>query len=380
VVLEPLAVRQLHPVGAWVEGRHRHGGADLDDVHLHAPAWYDEQQVEVRTSMTVTAFDPGAHWVELADGERLEYHRLLLATGAAARRLDLPGSALEGVHYLRDLADTERLRAAAATATSVAVVGAGWLGSEVAASLRHLGLPVTLIDVASVPLERVLGPEVGAVYRDLHAEHGVTLALGTGISSLHGTRRVEEVRTTDGRRVPADLVVVAVGAVPRTELAVRAGLAVVDGVVVDEHLRTSARDVYAAGDVASAFHPLYGEHLRVEHWANALNQGITAGATMLGSTTSYERVPYFFSDQYDLGMEYSGHAPEWDEVVFRGDPASREFLAFWLRAGVVVAGMNANVWDVTAPIQELVRRRACVHPARLADPDVPLAALVEHAA
>lgn len=352
------------------------GQADLDDVYLHQPSWYGDQAVEVRTSTPVTAIDPTSHQVVLADGERVDYDQLLIATGASPRRLDIPGAGLAGVHYLRSLADADRLKTAAAQASAVAVIGAGWIGAEVTASLRHLGLPVTLLGMENVPLERVLGAEVGAVYRDLHTEHGVSLLMGSGIASLHGSGRVEEIRTTDGRRIPADLVVVGVGATPRTDLGLDAGLTVDNGIVVDEHLRTSVPDIYAAGDVANAWHPLFGTRVRVEHWANALNQGIAAATNMLGDLAPYERIPYFFSDQYDLGMEYSGYAPEWDQVVFRGDPVGREFIAFWLHGGVVVAGMNANVWDVTDPIQQLIRQRATIHPARLADPDVPLTELI----
>jgi 3-phenylpropionate/trans-cinnamate dioxygenase ferredoxin reductase subunit len=352
------------------------GEADLDDVYLHSSTWYDDQRVEVRTSTAVSTIDPAAHQVVLADGERVAYHQLLLTTGASPRRLDVPGAGLDGVHYLRSLADCDRLKDAATNATSVAVVGAGWIGAEVSASLRGLGLPVTLLDVASVPLQRVLGREVGAVYYALHSDHGVRMLMGGGLASLHGPGHVQEVRTTVGQSIPADLVVVGIGATPRTDLAGVAGLNVDNGIVVDEHQRTSAPDVFAAGDVANAWHPLYGEHVRVEHWANALNQGISAAENMLGNPTSYDRIPYFFSDQYDLGMEYSGHAQTTDQVVFRGDPASRAFIALWLRQGVVVAGMNANVWDVTNPIQQLIRERAVIDPARLADPDVPLDALL----
>jgi 3-phenylpropionate/trans-cinnamate dioxygenase ferredoxin reductase subunit len=352
------------------------GQADLDDVYLHTPAWYDDLAVEVLTSTRVTALDPGTHRVTLADGVTLAYRRLLLATGSTPRRLDVPGAQLAGIHYLRTLADTERLKQAAASATAAAVVGSGWLGAEVTASLRQHGLPVTMLDLAAEPLERVLGQAVGRIYRDLHTQNGATLLMNTGVAAFQGHRTVEALLTTDGRQVHADLVVIAVGATPRTELAEAAGLAVEDGIVTDEYLGTSAPDVYAAGDVANAWHPLYGTHLRIEHWANALNQGLAAGVTMCGSPSPYERVPYFFSDQYDLGMEYSGHAAGWDQVVLRGDRETRKFIAFWLRDGLVVAAMNANVWDVTEPLQQLIRQRGPIDPARLADPDVPLTDLI----
>ena len=372
---EPLHPYQRPPLSK----KYLAGTGGLDDVYLHDHDWYDEQGVELRTGTTVTAVEPGAHHVVLETGERVGYDRLLLATGSAPRRLDLPGAQLDGIHYLRTLADAEQLKSAAAGATSAAVVGAGWIGAEVAASLRQLGLPVTMLDVAAVPLERVLGPEVGGVYAELHAEHAVTLRMGDGIDGFEGDGRVRAIRTTGGATVEADLVVVGVGALPRTELAEVAGLKVDGGVVVDEHLRTSAPDVFAAGDVASAWHPLFRTHVRVEHWANARNQGAAAAASLLGGGTPYERIPYFFSDQYDLGMEYSGYATSWDSVVFRGDRAGREFLAFWLAGGVVVAAMNANIWDVTDDLQALVRAQVRVDSERLADPDVPLATLAERA-
>jgi 3-phenylpropionate/trans-cinnamate dioxygenase ferredoxin reductase subunit len=276
------------------------------------------------------------------------------------------------VYSLRTLEDSESLRQAISQASRVVVVGAGWIGSEVAASARQMGAEVVLIERGALPLERVLGAEVGAVYRDLHTDHGVELLPRTGVEAFAGPRSVEEVRTSDGRRIACDLVVVGVGAAPRVELAEAAGLVVEDGIAVDERLETSAPGVFAAGDVAAAWHPFYQARIRVEHWANALNQGPAAARSMLGLGAPYERLPYFFSDQYDLGMEYTGYAPSWDEVVFRGDPATREFIAFWMRDGRVVAGMNANVWDVTGPIGELIRRRCQVDASRLADPDVAL--------
>jgi 3-phenylpropionate/trans-cinnamate dioxygenase ferredoxin reductase subunit len=252
------------------------------------------------------------------------------------------------------------------------VVGGGWIGSEVAASARQMGVDVALIDPQSVPLQRVVGPEVGAVFRDLHADHGVDLHLGVGVESIVGHGRAEAVRTTDGRTLDADLVVVGVGVTPRTELAEAGGLEVGDGIMVDAFLETSVAGIFAAGDVAAAWHPGLMTHIRVEHWANALNQGPAAARAMLGNGIPYDRVPYFFSDQYDLGLEYSGYARTWERVVFRGDPAGREFIAFWINDGRVVAGMNVNVWDVVQPIQALVRSGRPVDLDRLANPTVPL--------
>jgi len=253
------------------------------------------------------------------------------------------------------------------------VVGTGWIGSEAAASLRQLGRAVTLVGPDTAPLARVLGPEVAAVYRDLHADHGVRLQLGTRVAGLRGNGRVEAVVTGDGRTIDCDLVLIGAGAVPRTELAETAGLPVRNGVLVNEQLEAvGAAGVYAAGDVAAAWHPRYQTYLRVEHWANALNQGPAAARNMLGRSLPYARLPYFYSDQYDLSMEYSGFAATWDRVVVRGDLAAREFIAFWLEDQRVVARMNANVWDVTETIQALIRGGRPVDPARLADPDIPL--------
>jgi 3-phenylpropionate/trans-cinnamate dioxygenase ferredoxin reductase subunit len=349
------------------------GETDRDSLYVHEESFYAAHGVELRTSTPVRSIDPGGHRLELASGEQISHERLLLATGATPRRLPLPGADLAGVQYLRTRSDADALAAAAARAEHVVVVGTGWIGSEAAASLRQLGRDVTLIGPDTAPLARVLGPEVGGVYRDLHADHGVRLALGTRVAGFRGRGRVEAVVTDDGRTVEGDLVLVGAGAAPRTELAEAAGLPVRNGLLVNEQLEAvGAAGVYAAGDVAAAWHPRYQSYLRVEHWANALNQGPAAARNMLGIPTPYARLPYFYSDQYDLSMEYSGFAATWDRVVVRGDPAARQFIAFWLKDQRVVAGMNANVWDVTEPIQALIRGGLPVDPARLADPGIPL--------
>jgi 3-phenylpropionate/trans-cinnamate dioxygenase ferredoxin reductase subunit len=346
-----------------------------EKAYVHAESFYAEHDIELLSGTAATALDPARKRVTLDDGHELGYDRLLLTTGAQPRRISIPGAELGGVYYLRTLADCDALRARLETAGAVVVIGAGWIGSEFAASARQRGSEVTIVEPASVPLERVLGPQVGGFYRDLHRDHGVTLLLGSGVAAFEGDEAVRRVRTDDGRSLDCDYVVVGIGAVPDARLAQGAGLTVDDGIVVDERLCTSAPDVYAAGDVASAWHPFYGRHVRVEHWSNALNQGPAAARAMLGETVSYERIPYFFSDQYDVGMEYSGLATDWDQVVFRGDPASREFVAFWLREQRVVAGMNVNVWDVNEHVQALIRSRRAVATAELVDPDTALASL-----
>jgi 3-phenylpropionate/trans-cinnamate dioxygenase ferredoxin reductase subunit len=349
------------------------GETDPNSLYVHQDGFYAAHDIELRPSTRVRSIDPATRELELASGERINYQRLLLATGAAPRRLRLPGAELDGVRYLRTRSDADGLAAAAARAEHVVVVGTGWIGSEAAASLRQLGRDVTLVGPGTAPLGQLLGPEVAAVYRDLHADHGVRLVLGTRVAGFRGTGQVEAVVTEDGRTIDCDLVLVGAGAVPRTELAEAAGLPVRDGVLVNEQLEAvGASGVHAAGDVAAAWHPRYQSYLHVEHWANALNQGPAAARNMLGVPTAYARLPYFYSDQYDLGMEYSGLAATWDRVVVRGDLATREFIAFWLKDQRVVAGMNANVWDVVEPIQSLIRAGRPVDPERLANPSIPL--------
>jgi 3-phenylpropionate/trans-cinnamate dioxygenase ferredoxin reductase component len=352
------------------------GEVARETVYVHLEDYYAEHDIELRLGRTAVSLNAAGSELALDDGERLRYDRLLLATGAEPRRLPIPGAELAGVLYLRSVADSDALRDRLDRGGAVVAIGAGWIGAEVAASARQRGLEVTVIDPLTVPLERVLGTEVGAVYRDIHLDHGVQMLMGTGVEAFEGDTAVERVRTTDGRELECDFVVVGVGVAPRTGLAAQAGLAVDNGILVDEHLQTSAPGVLAAGDVANAHHPFYGEPVRVEHWANALHQGPVAARTMLGQSAVYDRLPYFFSDQYDVGMEYAGFARTWDRVVFRGDPASREFIAFWLTDDHVVAGMNVNVWDVIDPIQRLIGERGAVDDRRLADPDVPLEDLV----
>jgi len=352
------------------------GEVDRETVYVHPDGFYAEHDIELRLGRTAVSLNTAARELALDDGKRLCYDRLLLTIGAEPRRLSIPGGELDGVLYLRSVGDCDALRGRLDLGGRVVVIGAGWIGAEVAASARQRGLEVTVIDPLTVPLERVLGTEVGAVYRDIHLDHGVQMLMGTGVEAFEGGTAVERVRTTDGRELACDFVVVGVGVQPRTGLAAQAGLAVDNGILVDEHLQTRAPGVFAAGDAANAHHPFYGERIRVEHWANALHQGPIAARAMLGEPDVYDRLPYFFSDQYDVGMEYAGFARTWDRVVFRGDPATREFIAFWLIEDRVVAGMNANVWDVTDPIQRLIRDRVAVDDRRLVDPDVSLEDLV----
>ncbi|MEV0300250.1 NAD(P)/FAD-dependent oxidoreductase [Streptomyces prasinus] len=364
------------------------GKEERDSVFVHEPAWYARHAVELHLGQTVDAIDRAAKTVRFGeDGTTVHYDKLLLANGAEPRRLDIPGTDLVGVHHLRRLAHAERLKGVLASLGRdnghLVIAGAGWIGLEVAAAARGYGAEVTVVHRGRTPLDSVLGPELGQLFADLHGEHGVRFHFGatlTGITGQDGV--VLAARTDDGEEHPAHAVLAAIGAVPRTGLAQAAGLDLADpadggGIRVDERLCTSDPDIHAAGDVASFPHALFGTRLRVEHWANALHGGPAAARAMLGRKVVHDRVPYFFSDQYDLGMEYSGWAPagSYDQVVVRGDAGKREFIAFWTKEGRVLAGMNVNVWDVTDPIQRLITSRAPVDPDALANPRVPLESL-----
>jgi 3-phenylpropionate/trans-cinnamate dioxygenase ferredoxin reductase subunit len=354
------------------------GKEDRSSIFVHEEGWYAENGVDLRLGVRATALDPGAKRVSLDDGGLVAYDRLLLATGATPRRLNVPGADLEGVMYLRRVGDSERLQAALSGGGRVVTVGAGWIGLEVTAAAREAGCEATVVEPELVALHRQLGPELGEVFTELHKEHGVVFRFRESVTEFRGSGgKVTEAVTSSGAVLPADRVVVGIGAIPNTGLAAGAGLDVGNGVIVDAGLRTSAPDVFAAGDVANAYHPLYRKHVRVEHWANALNGGPAAARSMLGQGVSYDAVPYFYSDQYDLGMEAAG-LPEpdtYDQVVYRGDLAGREFVAFWLSGGAVVAGMNVNVWDVNDDIQALIRSQRRVDEARLADVGVAIADL-----
>jgi 3-phenylpropionate/trans-cinnamate dioxygenase ferredoxin reductase subunit len=349
------------------------GSDSRDSVYVHPAEWYAEHNVGLIEGITVTEIDPGSRTIVTTGpaGELdMSYDKLLLATGASPRRLDFPGSDREEVLYLRTIADSDRLRSAFQPGTRVVVAGAGWIGLETAAAARTAECTVTVLEPQSGALPDQLGPELGAVFADLHRAHGVEFRFGEKAVEF----RPGMVITSDGAEVPADILVVGIGAAPNDGLAARAGLETGNGVLTDEALRTSDPNIFAAGDVANSFNPLLGRRVRVEHWANALNGGPAAARSMLGQDVRYDLVPYFYSDQYELGMECAGlpSPGHYDQVLYRGDPATLEFIAFWLSGGVVIAGMNVNVWDVSDDIQSLIRAARPVDPARLTNPDIPL--------
>ncbi len=360
------------------------GKSGKEKLYALPADWYAENNVELRLGQTVTGIDRAAKQVSLASGDTLGYTKLLLTTGSAPRKLTVPGADAAGVHYLRRVEDSDAIKAAFDGASRIAVIGAGWIGLETASAARTAGVEVTVIEMAELPLLRVLGREVAQVFADLHTANGTELISGASVAEIIVSEgKASGVRLGDGREVQADAVIVGVGITPNVGLAADAGLDVDNGIVVDARLQTSDPDVFAAGDVANAFHPAYDKHVRVEHWSNARHQPRAAAKAMLGQDVSYDRVPYFFTDQYDLGMEYAGYVEPggYDRVVFRGDVPGREFIAFWVGSdGRVLAGMNVNIWDVNDQLMELVRTARPVDAAALADADTPLGSLAVIAA
>jgi len=352
-----------------------HGSDGLDAVFVHPQDWYGEHRIDLHTEATVVGVDTAEHTVALSGGETLRYDKLLLTTGADSRQLTIDGAGLSGVHTLRTLEDSTAVRDELADGgRSVVLIGAGWIGMEVAATAKSLGNEVTILDRNAVPLAGAIGDELGTFFAEKHRSHGVTVRSSVIVDRIIGENgQLSGVVLDSGEEIPADLVMVGIGAVPNTPLAQAAGLAVDNGILVDSALNTSAPDVFAAGDVANELHPVIGMRLRSEHWANALNQGAAAARSMLGQDESCDDIPYFYTDQFDIGMEFSGYGPLMKNarVVYRGERDSGEFVAFWLKDSVVVAGMNVNVWDVNDQVQRLIREKKVVDEARLTDVLVP---------
>jgi 3-phenylpropionate/trans-cinnamate dioxygenase ferredoxin reductase component len=351
------------------------GEAGREKTRTHDEAWYREHDVEVMLATRASTLDPSTRTVTTEIGDQLHYGGLVLATGATPVRLGLPGEELEGVYYLRTVDDSERLRAAISRAETMVVIGGGFIGAEVAASGTQMDTRVTLLEVAETLWTRAVGPKMGRFFEEFLRDRGVHVRTRVGAQRLEGDGGVAAVVLPDGSRLPADVVVIGVGVRPEVALAERAGLPVDNGILVDEHLLATDH-VWAAGDVANAEHPLFGR-IRIEHWAEALNQGLIAGRNLAGASERYDRVPYFYSDQFDLSMSYLGHVREWDELVTRGDQRVKEprFVTWYLREGVPRAALIVNDWDAEDPVREVIRRAEPVDPDRLADDGVALAEL-----
>lgn len=356
--------------------------ADRESVFVHPADWYAQHDVQLLTGVRATALDPAARTLATADGQRLSYTKLLLATGSTPRSLPVPGAELDGVLSLRTLADADRLAPRLVAGARGVIVGGGWIGLEIAAAARGADAEVTVVETAALPLQRVLGREVAEIFVNLHEANGVRILNAQSVQAIHGASRVEAVELTDGTRLDADLVVVGIGVWPNVELATTAGLDVRNGVVTDASLRTSDPHIFAAGDIAEFEHPMLRRTLRIEHWANARESGATAAKAMLGQAVTHDSVPYFYTDQYDLGMEYRGHAEPgaYDRVVFRGptqltDGKTPSFVAFWTREARVLAAMNVNSWDDGDDLERLVRAGHTGHRVdldRLVDTGTPL--------
>lgn len=352
------------------------GSDGLDAVYVHPEEWYAENNIELLTGTKAFGINATDHEVTVSGGKPLHYDKLLLATGSSPRLLTIDGAELGGVHYLRTLDDSIALRKELTGGRrKLVLIGSGWIGMEVGATARTLGNEVTILEQVPIPLAGALGDELGTMFAELHKEHGVTLRMSVVVDKIVGSHgKVSGVQLNTGEVIPGDIVLIGVGAVPNVALADDAGIVTENGIVVDQAMQTSNPDIYAAGDVANAFHPLANMRLRSEHWANALNEGPAAARGMLGQNESFEDIPYFYTDQYDLGMEYSGYGPmtRGAKIVYRGDRGKREFIAFWLKDDRVVAGMNVNVWDVNEQVQRLIREGKVMDEARLADESVPL--------
>lgn len=351
------------------------GKTPFEDALVHNEAWYAEQRITVHTATEVEAIDPASKTLRTAGGSA-GWDKLILATGSVARHLPLPGADAPNVYYLRTIEESTAIRGQFGAGKRLAIIGGGWIGLEVAAAARIAGTEVTILEGAPQPLLNVLGPEIAPVFAALHRDHGVTVRTGVRITGLDvEDSQATGVRLESGEIVPADAVVIGIGVAPDTRLAEQAGLAVDNGVLVDAALATSDPNIWAVGDIANHAHPVLGHRVRVEHWAMALNQPAAVAASIMGTRTEYTELPYFFSDQYDLGMEYIGHAPNgsYDRIITRGEPDSLEFMAFWVdSSNRVLAGMNVNIWDVMDDFKALIVSQKAINPAKLLNPEVTL--------
>lgn len=350
------------------------GVANTELTLLRPAAAYADAAIDLRLGSRAEELDTTGQRVRLAGGETIAYDRLLLATGGRARRLSVPGSELDGIHYLRTAKDKERIAAAAQSSKRAVVVGLGFIGSEVAATLRTSELEVTALDPLDRPLAGAVGVEVADIVLELHREHGVDVHTGQGVVAFNGNGRVETVSTA-ASTIAADFAVIGAGMVPNVELAVAAGLQVDGGIVVDASCRTSAANVYAAGDAANHFNPRHDRHLRVEHWDHALKHAVVAAQAMLGEPVSYACDYWFWSDLYDANIQVGGLPGQADEHVVRGSLSERRFIVFGLSAGRLTSAVALNSGRDLRRSLPLVRQAADVDAATLRDPDVDLRAL-----
>jgi 3-phenylpropionate/trans-cinnamate dioxygenase ferredoxin reductase component len=351
------------------------GESSFERALFQPPDFYDENGVETRFGVRATRVDAAEKVVELAGGERVAYDRLLVATGGRNRRIPIPGIELGGIYGLRTVADSDRIRAEIAPGRKAIVVGMGFIGSEVAASLRQSGVEVTVVDRNTVPLRRVLGGEVGRVIEGIHRDHEVELIFEDRVAAFEGVERVERITTERGHRIECDFAVVGLGTEPVTDLLAGTGVEIDNGIVVDEYLRAGVEGIYAAGDVANHYHPIFGRHIRIEHWQNALKQGPAAARNMLEKDEPYDEIPWFWSDQYEHNLQYAGFHTEWDEFIVRGSMEERKFLAFYRKGGRILAAVSLNWGRDLRRSMPLIKAREPIEAAKLCDLDVDLRTL-----
>ena len=348
------------------------GEMPAERLYVKPASFYEDANIELHLDTRVTAIDRAAKHLETDAGEPLAYDRLVLALGASVRRLPIEGAALSGVHYLRSIADVEGIRGGLEDGHRLVVIGAGYIGLEVAAVARQAGLEVTVIEMADRVMSRVVSPEISDFYQIQHTEQGVRFRLSTGVDALTGKKRVKSVTTSDGEDIPADLVVIGVGIVPNTRLATDAGLPVDNGIVVDDHCRTEDPDIFAVGDCTIHPNAIYGRQLRLESVHNALEQAKTAAANICGKDTAYSQVPWFWSDQYDLKLQIAGLSEGYDDVAIRGNPAERSFSCLYLRDGCLIACDAINAPRDFVQSKQLIADQALIAVEKLANPDVAL--------
>lgn len=352
--------------------RYLAGELSAERLHFKPASFYEDPQIEVRLNTRIDAIDRDAHQVRTNEGEAIAYDKLILAIGSRVRRVSVPGSDLPGVHYLRSIDDVEAIRDGIASSKRLVIIGAGYIGLEVAAVCRTLGLDVTVVEMEDRVMSRVVSANVSDFFQLEHTNQGVKLMLSTGLEAFAGKRRLKLVITDTGQTIRTDMVIVGVGIVPNTELAADAGLAVDNGIVVDDQCQTSDSDVYAIGDCTSHPNSIFAQRLRLESVHNALEQAKTAASNICGVESHYSQVPWFWSDQYELKLQIAGLSLGYDQVVLRGDPSSKSFACLYLKDGVLIAIDAINAARDFVHSKALIAKRAVVDAERLADADVAL--------
>jgi 3-phenylpropionate/trans-cinnamate dioxygenase ferredoxin reductase subunit len=352
------------------------GKRSFEDALLKPTSYYDENNIRTFFGVRATRIDPQNRVVELENGDKVPYQKVLVATGVRNRALRVPGADLEGIYDLRTVAEADRIIEESGSGRRAVLAGMGFIGSEVAASLRSHSVEVTVVEFFKTPLFRVLGEQVGRVFEAIHREQGVQMFFEESVEAFEGTRRVQNVVTSSGRRIECDFVVTGVGVEPVSGVVAGSGVKVENGIVVDEYCQTNVEGIYAAGDVANHFHPVFGRLIRVEHWQNAILQGKAAARSMLDRREPYEDVHWFWSDQYDYNVQYAGFHSGWDALVVRGDLDKRKFVVFYMQDQRIAAVVAFNRGRDVQRVMRLIKARVEVDPAKLRDENIDLRSLL----